>query len=65
MSELTEERWAVISERGAEQIGLSYDEALRLVEQLTGEKIRGLAIVTAESGRQLSESLKLQAAASS
>lgn len=53
MSELNQERWAVASERGAEKIGLSYDDAVRLAQQLASEKIRGLAIVTADAGQQL------------
>lgn len=53
MGELSEKRWAVISERGAEQIALGYDDAVRLVQQLTREKVRGLVIVTNEAGQQL------------
>lgn len=46
MSELNEAHWAVISERGVEASGLSYDDAVRLRRELDGEKIYGLCIVT-------------------
>ncbi|HEX8560463.1 MAG TPA: hypothetical protein VF668_20375 [Pyrinomonadaceae bacterium] len=46
MSELKERRWAVLSERGREESGLSYEEAARLVARLRGERVTGLCVVT-------------------
>jgi hypothetical protein len=53
MSELNERLWAVLSERGREAAGLTYDEAAALVRELraggvaaNGGKISGLCIVT-------------------
>ena len=52
MSELTESRWAVVSERGCEASGLKYAEALALLRRLTQEKVFGLSIVTAAAARR-------------
>jgi hypothetical protein len=46
MSELKERRWAVLSERGCEDAGLSYEEASGLVARLRGERISGLCVIT-------------------
>lgn len=46
MSELREQRWAVLSERGCEAAGLSYEEAAAAVARLRDERISGLCIVT-------------------
>ena len=46
MSELNERRWAVLSERGCEDAGLSYGEAAGLVARLRGERLSGLCVVT-------------------
>ncbi|HEX7314528.1 MAG TPA: hypothetical protein VF297_11435 [Pyrinomonadaceae bacterium] len=46
MSELNERRWAVLSERGCEDSGLSYAEAAAEVARLRGERISGLCVVT-------------------
>jgi hypothetical protein len=46
MSELNERRWAVLSERGCEDAGLSYGEAAAMVARLRGERISGLCVVT-------------------
>lgn len=46
MSELKERRWAVLSERGCEEAGLSYEEASATVARLRGERISGLCVVT-------------------
>jgi len=54
MSELNERLWAVLSERGREAAGLTYEEAAALVRELragaaaaaNGGKISGLCIVT-------------------
>lgn len=46
MSELNERRWAVLSERGCEDAGLSYGEAAAAVVRLKSERISGLCVVT-------------------
>ena len=46
MSELKERRWAVLSERGREETGLSYEEAAGLVARLRAERLSGLCVVT-------------------
>jgi len=46
MSELTERRWAVLSERGCEDTGLSYEEAAGMVARLRGERVSGLCVIT-------------------
>jgi hypothetical protein len=52
MSELNERLWAVLSERGREAAGLTYEEAAVLVRELrggggaNGGKMSGLCIVT-------------------
>ena len=46
MSELNERRWAVLSERGCEDSGLSYAEAAAAVARLRGERISGLCVIT-------------------
>ena len=56
-SELTIERWAVISERGCEAADLTYEEARRLVHRLAGEGRHGLCIVTNEAVSQMTSSL--------
>lgn len=54
MGELNERRWAVLSERGCEAAGLSYDEAADLMRNLTGEKVPSLYVVTNEAAGRLS-----------
>ena len=56
MGELSEQRWAVISERGCEAQGLPHAEAAALVRRLRGERISGLCVVTAEVGRRIQAS---------
>jgi hypothetical protein len=52
MSELRERLWAVLSERGREAAGLTYEEAAALVRELrggvgaNGGKVSGLCVVT-------------------
>ncbi|HWS86570.1 MAG TPA: hypothetical protein VN282_06385 [Pyrinomonadaceae bacterium] len=46
MSELNERRWAVLSERGCEDAGLSYAEAAGLVARLKAERVSGLCVIT-------------------
>ena len=55
MSELTEQRWAVVSERGAEASSLTYQEARRLVRQLADEGLHGLSIITAAAANRISK----------
>lgn len=53
MSELSEQRWAVMSERGCEAMGLLYEQAARLLRKLVSDKVYGLCIVTDEAARRL------------
>jgi hypothetical protein len=46
MSELRERRWAVLSERGCEGAGLSYEEAAGVIARLRAERLSGLCVVT-------------------
>jgi hypothetical protein len=55
MSGLNERLWAVLSERGREAAGVTYEEAAVLVRELRddgrpGGKVRGLCIVTSRAG---------------
>jgi hypothetical protein len=52
MGELTEERWAVLSERGCEAMGLTYAAALELMRSLARDHVSGLAIVTDVAARR-------------
>jgi hypothetical protein len=52
MSELREQRWSVVSERGCEASGVNYDEAAGLVRRLRGEKVHGLCIISDEAARR-------------
>jgi len=54
MSELTENKWAVLSERGREATELKHEEARRLVHKLAGEGRHGLCIVSNEAAHRLS-----------
>lgn len=53
MSELGEPRWALISERGCEAAGLTYEEAARLMRRLVSENVHGTAIVSERAARRL------------
>ncbi len=53
MSELNERRWAVLSERGREESGLSYDEAAGLIARLRGERLSGLCVISDEAASRL------------
>ena len=55
MSDLTENKWAVISERGREAADLTYEEARRLVHRLAGEGRHGLCIITNEAADRIGE----------
>lgn len=52
MSELREQRWSVVSERGCEASGVNYAAAAELVRRLRSEKIHGLCIVSDEAARR-------------
>jgi hypothetical protein len=53
MSELKERLWAVLSERGCEEAGLSYEEAAALIARLRAERLSGLCVITAEAASRL------------
>ena len=53
MSELNEPRWAVLSERGREEAGLSYEEAARLIARLRTERLSGLCVITDAAASRL------------
>jgi hypothetical protein len=53
MGELSEERWAVISERGCEASGMAYAEAAELMHKLASEKVYGLCVVTSDAARYI------------
>jgi hypothetical protein len=50
-SDLQNQNWAVLSNRGCEAIELTHEEARRLVHRLEGEGRHGLCIVTSEAAR--------------
>lgn len=52
MSELTEQRWAVLSERGCEASALTYPQALEVMRALMLEKVSGLSIITDAAARR-------------
>jgi hypothetical protein len=54
MSELNEQRWAVVSERGCEAARVTYDEAAELMRRLKGERVYGTCVITAEAAARLS-----------
>lgn len=64
-SELNEPRWAVLSERGCEESGLSYAEASGLVARLKGERLSGLCVVTDEAASHMGTAKKTAAKPSS
>ena len=53
MSELGERRWAVLSERGSEAAGLTYEEAAALVGELRRSDVSGLCVITDEAARHV------------
>jgi hypothetical protein len=65
MSELKERRWAVLSERGREEAGLSYEEAAGLIARLRGERLSGLCVITDEAASHLPAAKKTAAKSSS
>ena len=58
MSELNERRWAVLSERGCEDAGLSYGEASGLVARLRAERVSGLCVITDAAAAHLPRAKK-------
>jgi hypothetical protein len=64
MTTLNERLWAVLSERGREAAGLTYEEAAGLVRELratggdNGGKMSGLCIVTARAGKRVAPAKK-------
>ncbi len=61
-SELNERRWAVMSERGREESGLSYEDASRLVARLRAERLGGLCVITDAAASHVPEAKKKAAA---
>jgi len=59
MSELNEQSWAVLSERGCEAHGLNYNDAHLLLRALMREKISGLCIITDAAAHRVSRTEKL------
>ncbi len=53
MSELTQKQWTVLSERGCEVSGVTYDEAVRRVRELVKDKVHALSVITDEAARRL------------
>ena len=50
-SNLQDEKWAVLSERGCEAAHVTHEEARRLVHKLASEGRHGLCIVTDDAAR--------------
>lgn len=58
MSGLTDNKWAVVSERGCEATSLSHEDARRLVHRLAGEGRHGLCIMTDEAASRIDSKVK-------
>lgn len=56
MSELGEKRWAVLSERGREASGLTYEEARLLERRLIKKDVHGLCIITDRAASRIPSS---------
>ena len=52
MSELTERRWAVLSEHGCEAAALTYAQATEMIRALMREHVSGLSIITDDAARR-------------
>jgi hypothetical protein len=52
-SDLDEQHWSVLSDRGCEARSLTHEEARRLVHRLGGEGRHGLCIVTDEAAGRM------------
>jgi hypothetical protein len=55
MSELTEGRWAVLSERGCEAMGLTYAQAAEMMRALMRERVSGLSVITDMAARRATQ----------
>jgi hypothetical protein len=55
MSDLSEKRWAVISERGCEASKLTYAAAQGLVRRLVAEGLHGISIITNEAANRITK----------
>ena len=53
MSELDEQRWAVVSERGCEAARVTYAEADALMRRLKAERVHGTCVITSEAAARL------------
>jgi hypothetical protein len=60
MSELTEERWSVLSERGVEATAVSYRQAAEVMRSLMREKISGLSVITDDAARRVAPTANTQ-----
>jgi hypothetical protein len=56
MSDLGNERWAVISDRGCEATGITHEEARHLVRRLIGDGHHGLCIISDEAAKRFNAS---------
>jgi hypothetical protein len=54
MGELNEQRWAVLSARGCEAMGLTYVEAAELMRRLVREKVSGICVITDDAAHRVS-----------
>src|SRR5207249_11238462 len=54
-SDLENEKWAVLSDRGCEATRLTHEEARRLVHKLASEGRHGLCVVTNNAARRMAE----------
>jgi hypothetical protein len=52
MGELTEARWAVLSEHGCEAFALTYAQATEMIRALTRERVSGLSIITDDAAHR-------------
>lgn len=57
-SDLEEQSWSVLSDRGCEAGSLTHEEARRLVHRLGGEGRHGLCIVTDEAAGRMNTSTR-------
>lgn len=55
MSELNEQTWAVLSERGVETYAVVYAEARATVERLRAEDVRGVCIITTAAAQRFTD----------
>lgn len=53
MSELREQRWSVLSERGCETSSVEYAAAAELVRRLRESKVHGLCIISDEAAHRI------------